>query len=281
MAILGLLLVGFANWEITREAKSALLWQARHDFEAEGKLYAQVIGDWSQALQRELIALAEQKAIRQEIARWKPGTPMNRGFLETTDAVCRSFTASDAGVVNFSLRSLDGRRLAGTGADLDSISYADIMRRIQIEAIQPDRSFGFREKWSVPVRDVNAQPLAYLSASVTPAGAFMDFLKRGKDESDYLFCLEDLQGTRLWNSDSALTIPGPGFDEDHLQLDDKFYEVTKTVIQGTNWILYTAREDIDIQTAIESLNYTQTKRIIFAAFILLAAALIATRRREV
>lgn len=281
MALLGLFLVGFGIWEITREAKTALLLQARHDFEAEGKLYAHVIEDWTQALQREMIALAEQKAIRQEIARWKQTTSASGSFLETIDAVCRSFTASDAGVLNFSLRSLNGHRLAGTGADLDSISYADIMQRIQVETFQPDRIYGFREKWSVPVRDVNAQPLAYLTASVVPAGAFMDFLKRGGDEGDYLFCLEDTQDTRLWNSDNVLTIPGPGFDENHFQLDDRTYEIVKTPIPGTNWILYTAREDIDTQGAIKGLNYTRTKRIIFSAFILLAAALIANRRRKV
>jgi hypothetical protein len=280
MAVLGLVLIGFGIWEITREAKTALLEQARRNFEAQSQLYAQVIGNWSQSLQREMIALAEQKAIRQEIARWKPGAFGNKGFLETIDAVCRSYTAGDAGVVNFSLRSLDGRRLAGTGIDLDSIHYAEVMRRIQVETILSGKLYGFTQKWTVPVRDVDAQPLAYLSASVAPASAFLDFIQRGGDEGDYLFCLEDTQGTRLWNSDSALTIPGPGYDADHFQLDDRTYEVVKAAIPGTNWILFTAREDIDIQTTIKDLKYLRTKRGIIAAFILLAAAFFATRRKR-
>lgn len=280
MAILGLVLIGFGIWEITREAKTALLVQARSEFEARGELYAQVIGNWSQSLQREMIALAEQKAVRQGIAQWKPGTSRRESFLEAIDAVCRSFTAGDAGVVNFSLRGLDGRRLAGTGIALDSIHYANVMRRIQMETILSGRLYGFTQKWTVPVRDVEAQPLAYLLARVAPAGAFLDFLKRGGDEGDHLFCLEDTQGTRLWNSDSTLTIPGPGFDAHHFQLDDRTYQVVKIPIPGSDWILYTAMEDIEIQTMIKNLNYLRTKRIIIAVFILLAAAFFATRRRR-
>lgn len=199
---------------------------------------------WQNDLTAALITLAEQKGIRDGVMRMAAGqasADFRTGWLSSADAVCRLFPARFPGVEGLTLRSPDGSKWAGTGVQQDSgsVAYPDyhvLYRRLRVEN-NPHRVV---ERWVVPVRDVQAQPLAFLVAEVNPAGLrklFPDL----DSTSTSLVCLDDSSGARLWDSQAKLQIPRMAATATEFILADREYQLAREAVPGSGWAVCQAR----------------------------------------
>jgi hypothetical protein len=150
---------------------------------------------WHNELTAAMVILAEQKGMRDGVMRMATGNAtrdLQEGFLMGVEAACRLFPATHSGVEGLTLRGLDGNKWVGMGMQMDSIvvkypDYRERCRRVPAEP-QPGKVL---ERWVVPVRDVNAQPLAFLVADVNASTAEMAFMEADTlfteraDESDF------------------------------------------------------------------------------------------------
>jgi len=224
---------------LLNHSRQAHLDQARRDLVASAQEKAQFLSAWRTNLSSILIALAEQREIREAVAKITSGSahPVWReGFISSCDASFRAFQISNPALENLSLRRLDGAKMAGSGAATDDISYPDLRQRIRQLLLSP-----LREKWIVPVRNPQAQPLAYVVADINLQQS-RRALGALEPPPDVLLCLDDSSGHRIWNSNDSLRIPPMPSSAVEFDLGGgQSYSLTHAPIPGTTWRLSLAR----------------------------------------
>ena len=224
---------------LLNHSRQAYLDQARRDLVASVREKAQLLSAWRTNLSNTLIALAEQREIREAVAQITSGSahPAWRdGFISACDASFRAFQISNPAFENLSLRSLDGAKMAGGGAATDDISYPDLRQRIRQVPLS-----SLKEKWIVPVRNPQAQPLAYVVADINLQQS-RKALGAWELPLDVLLCLDDSSGHRIWNSSDSLRIPPLELSANQFDLERaQTYIVTHTPIPGTTWRLSLAQ----------------------------------------
>lgn len=205
--------------------------------------YAGRVGQWHDGIIGSLVALAEQREVREGVAKLGSGSvspAWRQGFQEAMDATLRSMRGIHAGLENLTLRNVKGVKLAGSGAEKDSILYPDIQLRFSRQR-SANGSDKLRERWIVPVRNPQARPLAYLIAVVNLAGSKRATLPDGAKEGD-LVCLEDSSGARIWDSDAEIRIPDLGSLNDEFVLGGQKYYLARSTVSDLCWTVGVARD---------------------------------------
>jgi len=273
-----LLIVSYLNLSGFQDMLRA---SARKEIKSSAEKQARIISQSRDDLIASLVALAEQRELRQGIAKLNAGSASPQwceGYLAFADAALRYFLVTHSGVENLALRALDGRKIAGSGAETDSISYPDIQQRFSRQRLTPSPE-KLRERWVVPVRDVEAQPLAFLVAQVNPAGWKKAVLRHSQFESD-LVCLEDSGGVRIWDSHDSLRIPRLDDSGDDFNLNDERYILARSKVPGTNWILTVARPPQIITDQLRTLKMRSAVSSGIGIILLIIFSLVLARRAK-
>jgi hypothetical protein len=254
--------------------------RARLELTAAASRKAQRLHRWQEDLTSALIILAEQKGLREGVMRLTEGkvSPEYReGFLGGADAACRMFPATHPGVQGLTLRGLAGDKWVGTGVQMDcsAVFYPEVQmryRRVRL-ATEPGRVL---EHWIVPVRDVQAQPLAFLVAEVDPALSRRIFPELDTFGTD-LVCLDDSSGARLWEGSNKLRLPRLSAPTTEFILEGKEYLLARALVSGSGWSVCQARD----RGAITSgLNHLLGQSAIFAACAVVLLGLVAFIMRD-
>ena len=235
---------------ILNQVERAYLDQARRDLDASVQEKAQLLGAWRANLSTTLMALAEQREIREaaaKIASRQANPAWRDGFIAACDASFRAIQISHPAFENLSVRALDGAKMAGSGAAKDEIFYPDLRLRIRQQPLSPRK-----EKWMVPIRNPQAIPLAYLVADIDLQQS-RRALWAEEPPPEYLICLNDSSGHRIWDSSDSLRIPTREPSADQFDLDGvRTYILTHRPIPGTTWRLSLAQERSNILSAFHS-----------------------------
>ena len=232
---------------ILSRSEQALLNQARRNLAASAQEKAQLLGAWRANLSTTLIALAEQREIREAAAKIssdQAASSWRDGFIAACDASFRAIQISHPALENLSVRALDGVKIAGSGAAKEEVFYPDLRLRISQQPISPSK-----EKWIVPVRDPQAIPLAYIVSDINVQQS-KRALWAGEPPAEYLICLDDSSGHRIWDSNDTLRIPMLEPSADQFDLEGaRNYILMHTPIPGATWRLSLAQERSSILAA--------------------------------
>jgi len=235
--LLGALFFNLRSFQATLES------QMRRDLEIQAGWKAQILSRWQDDLSAALIILAEQKGMREGVLRKTTGAAsgdFQGGFFRGVEAACRTLAATFPGVEGLTLRGLDGEKWVGTGVQTDSVVYPEIRMRYRRVRLNPQAQRAL-ERWIVPVRDVNAQPLAFLIADANPAGALKLVLETDSAVVD-LVCLEDTSGARLWDSSDSQRIPRLVAGGMSFILEGREYLLAEAKVSGSSWKVCQARD---------------------------------------
>ncbi len=201
-----------------------------------------------------LIALVEQRSIREGFARLNEegiSATWALGFLEALDGATRSIMVSHPGVENLAFRSLEGIKLAGSGADRDSITYPDLRLRMQRQTIRRE-SDPFTERIVVPVRAADASPVAFLTADLNLKGFYREVLTEFDSESDALVLLADASGRRIWSNDDELVLTDFRQELREFEHNRKVFLAESALIPEANHRIYAAiPQNVEIAVSFE------------------------------
>jgi len=282
IALIAIILMGVASWIQQQSYQS--IWMDRNRFELQRRAdeAARITADMREAFQLEMIALAEQRGLRQGMMDWsdrKVSRDFFAGFKRALDASCRAIAAGGPGIKNLSLRDLEGKKIAGSGADAIRIDFPDIMERIRIKASTTDKG-DYAETLVIPVRDVAATPIAFLYAEVNPSGygkALMRLMTIGED--DLLFMLTST-GRQIWISDEDANVSNLGTEVSQTIVDGVTYDLVHAEIRETDWMLYLANCCDETERTFIKANRITALMIFAAALILSITVLLITRERQ-
>ncbi len=225
---------------ILNQSERALLNQARRDLSASLQEKAQRLGAWRANLSTTLIALAEQREIREAAAKISAGQAASAwrdGFISACDASFRAIQISHPALENLSVRALDGVKIAGSGAAKEEVFYPDLRLRIHQQPLS-----SLREKWIVPIRDPQATPLAYIVSDINVQQS-KRALWAGEPPAALLLFLDDSSGHRIWDSNDTLRIPMLEPSADQFDLEGaRTYLLMHAPIPGATWRLSLAQE---------------------------------------
>jgi hypothetical protein len=175
LSALGIILLLGALFFNLSSLQTLLEKRDRSDLNAEVQRKAGRMTDWENDMTSTLIILAEQKGLRDGVMKMAAGEASREykeGFLGAISASCRLFAATHPGVEGLTLRGPDGSKWVGSGVQLDSSSVVYLDYRMRYQKLRMDsRKSPALEQWVVPVRDVQAKPLAFLVADVNLARA--------------------------------------------------------------------------------------------------------------
>jgi len=185
-----------------------------------------------------LLRLAEQRGLREGAQRLVSGAPaeFRSGFLGATDAALRSQTGSGSGFESLALRDTLGNRLAGTGLDRDSLALPANLERIGRLSLGDGR-----ERWTVPVRDPQARPLALLVADLNLAASRRPVLG-GDLPPGTLAAVEDAAGARLWEGSDSLRLPPADSGAVTVQLESRIWLLEHATASQPGWVVLAARD---------------------------------------
>ncbi len=282
LCLLGVILLAASSWIQYRKAAdlvdSPLLERRRRALEGA----AASLGEKRSALQLRLVALAEQKSLREGVMKLQRADVSSRwreGFLQAMDAVCRSKVAEEPVFRECSLRDLEGNKWAGTGAVFDSVRYPDILERVRTEVLPPSPSAGYRERWIVPVRDAKAQPLAYLTAVVSfTSGAWLPPLVATNGEAR--FFLTDASGALITGDDDLFRdLRAEGFPR-RVNVAGNTFDLMYAAVPASPWTLYLAFPETTMERDLRSLGRLALALFAVAALVLVIFTFRLTARRE-
>jgi|GEM_PF-3192361 hypothetical protein len=239
-ALVPILSFGILFVLILNQAERAFLDQARRDLSASVQEKAQRLGAWRANLSTTLIALAEQREIREtaaKIASGQTSSDWRGGFIAACNASFRAIQISHPAFENLSMRDRDGAKIAGSGAAKEEVFYPDLLLRIHQQPLS-----SFKEKWLVPIRDPQANPLAYVVADINLQASKEPLLIDVRADG-LIFCLDDSSGHRIWDSNDTLRIPQISLTLGKFTAEEsRIYLLAHAPIPGTPWILTIAWE---------------------------------------
>jgi len=220
--------------------RNAFLEAARYELASRASDKAQLLGHWRTKLTMSLLALAEQREIREGVAKIAAGQASDdwrEGFVAAFNASARTLAAVHPALESLALYDRDAIKIGGSGADRELISYPDLNQRFYLEKLSP-----IEDKSIIPVRDPQANPLAYIVAYVDTRSSRPAVLP-GKPPVDLLLCLTDSGGQRLWDSDPSLQIPLLDSSATLFELDGRtIFLLEHATVPGTSWTLNLARK---------------------------------------
>lgn len=216
--------------------------QARKGLKAYVELCVQRLEKRQDDFEFALIALTEQRAVREGFARLNregSGTAWAQGFLEALDGASRSVMISHPGVENLAFRSLDGIKLAGSGADRDPVAYPDLQMRTMRREISKGAD-QLVERIVVPVRAADASPVAFLTADVNLRGFCKSVLSEIGSGSDTLVLLVNGSDRKIWSNSDDLVFPAGQPEQREFERNRKVYLVESAAVPETDRRLYAA-----------------------------------------
>ena len=262
---------------LLNQSRQAHLEQARPNLVASAQEKAQIISAWRANLSSTLIALAEQREIRETAAKITSGQASSAwrdGFIAACDASFRAIQISHPAFENLSVRAMDGAKIVGSGAAKEEVFYPDLRQRISQQPLSP-----LKEKWVVPIRDPEANPLAYIVANVDHQES-RKALWMNAPPAEYLICLDDSSGHRIWDSNDSLRIPPLGASANQFDLEGaRTYILMHTPIPGATWRLSLAQERSSILAAFHSSREYLILGTAGAVILILFLCLALSRRR--
>jgi hypothetical protein len=272
IAIAVILVFGILFFLGQNQLERALLEQAQSDLSAIAQEKAIHLGQWQNDLSMSLLNLAEQREIREGVARLitdQSSSAWREGFMAAFNGCSRGLP----GISSLALRDLSGFKIAGAGADHEAISYPEPNLRFVQQRISAQE-----QRIIVPVRDPRAVPLAYLMARVESRRS-QSAIVPGKPSSDLLLCLADSTGERIWNSDSNRLLPIAGqLEEAFALMDGKTYLLAYAEVAGSGWTLCVARERDEAMVGFQKQSLFSLVSFGIAAILLILPFLIAARR---
>lgn len=243
IALLGSLLLLLNSLLNLADFQKAAESRAQLDLKSRVSDLSSRVSRWQSEQINSLIVLAEQRALREGAARLgndRDASDWSRGFLQGCDAALRARMVSQSGWQNLTLREVRGLKLAGSGAQLDSsaVFFPDLQQRFRHQSFSAMDGRPI-DRWVVPVRDAQAQPVAFLVADISPLGAKKEVLGTNAAASE-LICLDDTLSGRLWDSSDFLRIPELESASDHFNLPEQEYLCARAPVAGTRWVLTVA-----------------------------------------
>ncbi|MCX6641670.1 MAG: hypothetical protein NTW14_14490 [bacterium] len=243
-------------------------------------------GDFNEklgAIEGELIALAEQRGLREGIAKGLKGK-INRdwddGFLQAMDAACLAMPARGAGILRVTLRDVEGKRLAGSGLEIIQVNVPDPGKRIRKEMLSREGE-AFIEEWTVPVRDATAQPVAYLVAEVDYSVILSSILTSAKLDSGMIIYLTDQAWKLLWINVQNVSLPTNVRQMQQIDLNGKNYTIISEPIAGKSWTLNFAHPQTKRNFVTDFLFSKNLAVIASMSVVLILITILFTKRRKV
>jgi hypothetical protein len=230
--------------ELTKQ--SVTLNQSRADLLADA-LNEKVLG-----LQGEMIALAEQRGVREGMRKWVSGNftrDWEAGFLSTSDAACLAIVARGGGVVDLAIRDLKGEHLAGSGQGALPITLPEPSTPIGIKWQTLTQSPDLIELWTIPIRNTQAQPVAILTSRVD-FGIILNTLTASQVKNDTTSTWVCVNGAwkLLWKSKSDLTLPESLKDIKLFENKGKLFTVASSRIPCRDWHLLYIDSELSSQS---------------------------------
>jgi predicted DNA-binding transcriptional regulator AlpA len=282
VSLLGIVLLASTLWIQYRHAADLLNTPQVEKRRGVLESTAWSIGKKRSELQMRLIALAEQKSLREGVMKLERADTSPRwrdGFLQAMDAVCRSKIAEEPAVRECSLRDLEGNKLAGTDAVFDTVRYPDLLQRVRVEPSAKGSSGDFRERWIVPIRDEKAQPHAYLTA-VVRVPPEIPFESLAASDSKARFLLTDSSGTVIAGDEDLFGQMRTADFPQNIRIGGGRFEVVKTTVPESPWTLYLAFPETKVEENLRSLRWQASALVLIAALILIVFTRRWTRGRK-
>ncbi len=281
LGVLVLMVILILQWIIYRQVQSELIESHRSHIQKQAENYAIFIAVERNRLMDEMISLAEQRSLRagiEKILLSDPGTEWRKGFVQAIETTCRMMTAKNFGFASFAVRDISGERIAGTGANFDPVNYPDIMERIRAHTIISKSGKKFLEKWTIPVRDVNAKPIAYLTTEVS-LSKFTDIITQVEhDEEEVNYFLRNKEEEVIWFAGESTVFPELNIEGDQFSTNGNEHNLFHAEVAGTGWIFYIAQSKSNIETKLGAFRLKIVLILVVALVSISFATFIISRR---
>ncbi|MBU0517426.1 hypothetical protein KJ564_00645 [bacterium] len=281
LALLAIGMIALNGWLLIKIATRHFQQPIQAELQLLPAILVGVLDQRITSIEERILTYLEQPTLRTNVEKIVAGqvaASYQTGFWDAVDASCRSFVTGTAEIKNMALTDLQGNKIAGTGSGKIDIEYSHPMEPIHYShTAAPDRK-GYLETWIIPVRSVDARPIAYLVTEVRPFGSLQKLQRLITQDQVATIIITDAKGAILTLEGDARFSDQTLLLHDQVEIENDLFFIASQYSQVRDWKVYLAIPAASVMDPVRNMLNVYLITLLVSAILLGLLAVILAKK---